>query len=361
MEPLKEMFNQAYFEKLAAVLGTELKIDRKGFLEFATHDLTGLSLNQRMRRASETLQLHLPPDFKKSMKILKQVAPKMPRGYTSLVFPDFVGLYGKQHFDVSMDALKYFTSFGSSEFAVREFLRADFERAIHVMKTWATDTNVHVRRLASEGSRPRLPWSFKLQQVIDDPGLTTPILNALKSDKELYVKKSVANHLNDIAKEHPEYMLSTVGKWNQGDPHTAWIIRHGSRSLIKSGHPGALGLFNFKTNVKVSVEKLKISPPQVKLGDSLNFEFLITSGSNKTQKLAVDYIVHYKKSSGALSAKVFKLKELDLSPRQTLLVSKKQVIKDFTTRKHHAGKHLLEIQVNGKVMASGSFNLLTNP
>ena len=247
MEPLKEMFNQAYFEKLAAVLGTELKIDRKGFLEFATHDLNGLSLNQRMRRASETLQMHLPPDFKKSVKILMQVAPKMQRGYTSLVFPDFVGLYGKQHFDVSMDALKYFTSFGSSEFAVREFLRADFEKALQVMKTWATDNNVHVRRLASEGSRPRLPWSFKLQQVIDDPGLTTPILNALKSDKELYVKKSVANHLNDIAKEHPEYMLSTVGKWNQGDPHTAWIIRHGSRSLIKSGHPGALGLFNFKT------------------------------------------------------------------------------------------------------------------
>src|SRR6185436_17872625 len=154
MEPLKEMFNKAFYEKLAKEFQkADANFNSKLFTEQVTKNLSALELNQRMRNTSVVLKTHLPADFKKAVEVMKKVIPNLNRGYTQLVFPDFVGLYGKEHVDVSLDALKYFTSFGSSEFAIREFLRMDFDRTIKVMQTWAKDKDHHVRRLASEGSR----------------------------------------------------------------------------------------------------------------------------------------------------------------------------------------------------------------
>lgn len=359
MEPLKEMFNKQFYEELALEFS---KADRdfnpKKFLKEVTEGMEALSLNQRMRNTSLVLKRHLPPDYKKAVEIMKKVIPNTRPGYTNLIFPDFVGLYGHSDVAVSMEALKFFTCFGSSEFAVREFLKRDFKRAIQVMYAWAKDKNHHVRRLASEGSRPRLPWSFKLDEVIRNPEITRPILEALKTDETLYVRKSVANHLNDISKENPDYMLRLVNSWDKTHPHTSWIIKHASRTLIKKGHKDSLSVFDFEKNAKVKIEKFRLNTDRLKLGDTLHFEFDLVSGKSSPQKLVVDYLIHYRKKSGELSPKVFKLKELDLKPKEKLEISKKQVFKDFTTRKHFAGEHAIEIQINGKIIHRQPFKLI---
>ncbi|MGZ4091244.1 MAG: DNA alkylation repair protein, partial [Bacteroidia bacterium] len=249
MEPLKEVFNKKFYESLAKEFKkVDKNFDAKKFVSEVTKDLDTLELNQRLRKTTEVLKKHLPQDFKKSVTVLKKVIPNIGRGYTTLVFPDYVGMYGKNDIDTSLEALKYFTKFGSSEFAIREFLKKDFNKTIRAMKQWAKDKDHHVRRLASEGSRPRLPWSFKLDKVIENPKLTLPILELLKKDEELYVRKSVANHLNDISKEHPKVVLDIVKNWKGASAHTDWILKHASRSLLKQGHTEILAHFGIKHN-----------------------------------------------------------------------------------------------------------------
>lgn len=354
------MFNRKYYERLAAGFHKADKNFNAGkFLADVTAGMEELSLNGRMRQTSVVLKKHLSSNYKQALTTMFSVIPEMPRGYTNLLFPDYVGLYGQGHFDLSMEALKYFTTFGSSEFAIREFLKRDFRRTILFMEQWARDKDHHVRRLASEGSRPRLPWSFKLDQMISDPSHSLKILDALKEDSELYVRKSVANHLNDISKDNPDFMLKLVGGWSKTHPHTSWIVKHASRSLIKKGHAGSLAVFGFEKNIKVAVKDFKVGPARLKLGEVLRISFDLVSKKAVDQKLVVDYVIHYRKKSGELSPKVFKLTELKLRPKETVPVSKKQVIKDFTTRKHEAGIHIVEIQVNGKILERKEFYLHT--
>lgn len=351
-------FNTAYYKKLAAEIRKVYpKFSADGFIKDATLNLATLELNGRMRQTSITLRKHLPEDYKEALDILFAVIPQIDGGYANLVFPDFVGLYGHDDFDASMAALKLFTQFGSSEFAIREFLRRDFAKTIAVMKKWAVDENHHVRRLASEGSRPRLPWSFKLDAVVKDPSLTLPILERLKSDDELYVRKSVANHLNDFSKDHAEWLTHTVKNWDFSHEHTAWIVKHACRTLIKKGHPAALALFAFEKNTKVKVKKLRLEKNAIKIGGVLKFAFDVVSEKNKPQKLAIDFTVYYRKKSGELSPKVFKLKEATLGPGQTFSLSKSQRMQNFTTRQHYPGKHKLVITVNGMQLAEKSFEL----
>ncbi|MBA3971400.1 MAG: DNA alkylation repair protein, partial [Bacteroidetes bacterium] len=203
-EALKDMFNKKFYERLALEFQkADKNFHPDKFVKQVVKDIDALSLNQRMRNTTMVLKQHLPADYSKAIDILSKVIPEFKSHYTSLLFPDFIGQYGHDDFKLSIEALKYFTQFGSSEFAIREFLKRDLNKTLGVMKKWAEDKNHHVRRLASEGSRPRLPWSFNLDPIAKDPELTRPILEMLKSDSELYVKKSVANHLNDFSRINP--------------------------------------------------------------------------------------------------------------------------------------------------------------
>jgi 3-methyladenine DNA glycosylase AlkC len=355
---LKEMFNAARFRQIADLLGNaQPGFNRKRFLSVATTGLDDLTLIQRVRRATEACHATLPKDYPESLVVLKQIAPQVQQGFVGIFLPDFVGVHGHAHFEESMDALKFFTPFSSAEFAIREFLKRDLPRTLAVMKRWSLDSDENVRRLASEGSRPRLPWSFRLDALVGDPSLTQPILENLKSDLSLYVRKSVANHLNDISKDHPELMLDWLNGWDLKNPHTAWIARHASRSLIKAGHPRSFRLFGFTSKPDIKITDFIISPTKLKLGDTLTFSFKLKSTAKKSQKLAVDYIVHYRKKSGQLSPKVFKLKEVVLAAGATLSISKRQRITNFTTRVHHAGEHEVEVMVNGKILSKRTFNL----
>ena len=361
MEPLKEMFNNVYFQKLVNVVSSVYPpLNKKTFFRELTDDLEVKSLNERLRHTSKVLQTHLPARFEDAIVILDQVIPRMEKGYTALVFPDFVGCFGKDKEEISLAALKRYTIYGSSEFAIREFLKKDFEKTLSVMRTWLRDPNLHVRRLVSEGSRPRLPWSFKLDAVIRNPEFTAPILTALCADPELYVKKSVANHLNDISKDHPDYMMGLVKKWDRKNDHTSWIVKHASRTLIKKGNKTALRLFDVRHTIQVKLDHFKLSPKSIQLGQTLHVEFYLKSESKKAQKLIVDYIIEYRTKSGGLSSKVFKLKELVLSAGQEVFISKNQRLMDFTTRKHYPGKHKLSIQVNGIINHTVEFKLSTS-
>jgi 3-methyladenine DNA glycosylase AlkC len=360
MEPLKEMFNRPFYRHFAnSFAQVDKNFNAEAFVKDVTEHMDSLELNGRLRNTSVTLKQYLPSDYKKAIAVMYRAAPLLKTGYTALVLPDFVAQYGKDHFDLSMEALKRFTVMGSSEFAIREFLKTDLQKTLKVMKAWAADADPHVRRLASEGSRPRLPWSFRLEQIIKEPKLTTPILEQLRADEELYVKKSVANHLNDISKDNTAYMLQLVKSWDSSNTHTAWIIKHASRTLIKKGDQDSLAIFNFEKNVKVRLSQFKLHKTSIRLGEELPFSFDLTSEKKTPQKLVVDYAIHYVKAARESSRKVFKLKELMLAPGQTVHVTKKQVFKDMTTRKHHPGKHSVEVMVNGKVMGSLDFVLKT--
>ena len=355
---LKEIFDKARFRSVALELAAiHPAFDDKRFLKIAFAGLDDLSLMQRLRRMTEALHATLPADYRKAVKILRALAPRIDHGFATLVLPDYVGQHGLDDFDWSMDALKYFTGFGSSEFAVREFLRTDLQRALAIMETWSRDDSEAVRRLASEGCRPRLPWSFRLDAILAEPSLAAPILENLRADPSLYVRKSVANHLNDVTKSHPEWVLDRLAAWPLDHPHSAWIARHALRSLIKAGNTRALAVIGAGDAPEVKISKFAVTPRQLALGERVTLSFELASKSAASQRLVIDYKMHYVKKSGATAAKVFKLKELTLAAAQRVSVERSQSIRDFTTRVHYSGRHEIEILVNGLSLARGYFEL----
>jgi 3-methyladenine DNA glycosylase AlkC len=358
MEPLKEMFNHAFYKKFAntfAAVYPSFQTER--FFKDVTRGLANRELNERLRHTALTLRNYLPVGFLEALAIMKDAAPRLDHGYTALVLPDYVALFGREHKHESLEALKYFTTFGSSEFAVREFFILDFDTTLRYMENWASDENHHVRRLASEGSRPRLPWSFRLERIMKDPSLTRKILEQLKTDDHLYVRKSVANHLNDISKDHPKYLLQLVSSWNLLHPHTAWIVKHGCRTLIKNGEADILKLFSFHHDASFKLEKHTLSHRRIGLGDELEFSIKLRNTDGQAHRFAIDYAIHYCRPSKKWSRKVFKWKEVLLEKNASVSLAKKQLFRDFTTRKHYSGNHFVEVLVNGRSISRKSFHL----
>jgi 3-methyladenine DNA glycosylase AlkC len=355
---LKEIFNRARLQHIAdetrAVYPT---FDIPAFLAQVTQGLDSLSIMQRLTRVSQGLQAGLPKDYSEALGILYALAPRLNSSFVSIILPQYVALYGQHDFERSMQALKFFTTFGSSEFAVRHFLRLDMPRALAIMHTWSLDENDHVRRLASEGSRPRLPWSFRLEPLMVDPAPVLPILANLNADSSLYVRKSVANHLNDITKDNPDWVLELIEGWSLENPHTAWIARHALRSLIKQGDRRALHIMGAGHRPQVQVDEVRVSPEAIRLGERISLSFRITSTADQRQRLIIDYAIHYVKKSGGSSAKVFKLKTLELDAGQSVIVSREQQFRHFTTRVHYPGIHELDILINGECLGHGRFRL----
>ncbi|MBE2286501.1 MAG: DNA alkylation repair protein [Prosthecobacter sp.] len=354
---LKEWFNEARHRSIARELGAiSPRFDEKTFLKLTLDGLAGRSLMQRLNQCALAVNEALPGTFQQKVRVLQKLAPRLGHEFVAVFLGDFVANFGLDDFDFSMEALRFFTVFGSSEFAVRPFIVADQKRALRIMQTWAAHADEKVRRLASEGSRPRLPWGMRLSSLVRDPLPTWTILEALKDDGSLFVRRSVANHLNDITKDHPEFVLQRLEAWDLDQAHSAWIARHACRTLIKRGHPRALKLFGFGKKAEVAAT-LAASPPRLALGERLTLSATITSTSTRTQRLVIDYVVHYVKARGVSAEKVFKWTEADLPAKATLDLAKAQVIRDFTTRKHHAGRHRVELQINGERMAETVFVL----
>ncbi|MFO2462826.1 DNA alkylation repair protein [Pseudomonas sp. 15FMM2] len=355
---LKEMFNVERLQHIATQMSAVYPpFDAKGFLRHASRDLDELSVMQRMARVSESLHAVIALDYPQTLEHLYALAPRLNNRFVSLFLPHYVASHGLDDFERSMAALKYFTTFGSAEFAIRHFLLKDFERTLAVMQQWSQDDNEHVRRLASEGSRPRLPWSFRLARVQADPSLCASILDNLKADSSLYVRKSVANHLNDIAKDHPDWVLDMLEGWQLDHPHTAWIARHGLRSLIKQGNVRALTIMGAGAKAEVKIHRLCVEPTVIRLGERINLSFTLESLAAAPQKLVVDYAIDYVKNAGHSAAKVFKLKAFTLQAGEQHPLRRTQHIRDMTTRKHYPGKHTVHVLVNGERVGSADFEL----
>ena len=355
---LKEIFNVERIRHIAQESRAVCPaFDEKRFLQSMLTDLDELSLMARLHKLAEHLHFSLPGGYLENLDILKLLAPRLNKGFVTLILPEYVAIYGGEHFDASLQALKFFTPFGSSEFAVRHFLKQDLERTLKTMQEWSRDSNEHVRRLASEGSRPRLPWSFNLRPLMLDPGPVGPILDNLRADPSLYVRKSVANHLNDITKDNPAWTLDRLSRWELAHKHTAWIAKQALRTLVKKGDPGALDLLGATRGAQVALQNLQVLPAKIQLGEKIELSFELCSMATTQQHLVVDYNIHYLKKFGAPSAKVFKLKTVDLPPQASLSFRRSRQIKDFTTRVHYPGRHQIEILVNGQVLGQTSFEL----
>ncbi|MEO7413942.1 MAG: DNA alkylation repair protein [Opitutaceae bacterium] len=357
-EPFKHWFNEARYRSIAdAIAPLAPRFDRKRFLQLTIDGLAERELMDRMRQTAIALGATLPGDYRQQLAVVLQFAPTIGHGFVGVALGDFVARFGLDDPDVSLDALRKLTRHGSAEFAVRPFIVRDSDRTLSVMKAWARNADEHVRRLASEGSRPRLPWGIRLAELVRDPSPTAPILEQLKADPSLYVRKSVANHLNDITKDHPAWVVDRVTAWDRTDARTAWIVRHALRTLIKQGHPGALALLGVGGAPKLRVDRFAATPARLKLGGRLTLEAKLTSTARSEQRLAVDYVVHYVKAKGGTSAKIFKWKVVSLGPKARLTLTKSQLVRDFTTRRHHAGKHRIELQINGRRLAESGFVL----
>lgn len=334
--------------------------DSESFVRAAMRDLDRQELNDRMRRTAELFREYLPDDFSQAVEILRRLAPELT-GYSGMCVPEFISRYGiedPKRFDECMRMLREVTQYASSEFAVRLFLRKDFTRALKYMSRWSRDKNYHVRRLASEGLRPRLPWSGNLKNLIEDPRPALPILEALRADPELYVRKSVANHLNDIAKDHPDVMLDLIEGWDRDNEHTAWIQKQACRTLIKAGHPRCLKFFGFGGRPRLRAVNLKLSRKHLKIGEEFEFRLSFENASRVVQNLVLDYRVDYRKKDGSLSGKVFKLTTTALAPGAGMDLKKRHSFVERSTRKHYPGAHRLEILANGVPIVVESFQLL---
>ncbi len=342
MEPFKNQIN----EKTALIISKNIKrhfldFDENFFKKNVQSELEPLELKDRVRFLANKLHQFLPRDFKKTAKILAGAVDRDTNlsGFNVWPLTEYISIYGLDHLDESMLVLKEMTKVFTSEFAVRAFFIKDQEKALKFFKKWMNDEDEHVRRLVSEGSRPLLPWGQKLPGFITAPQLTLELLEHLKNDESLYVRKSVANHLNDHSKNHPDLVVKTLQSWQKKAPkdkNIDWIIRHASRTLVKKAHPKALALHGV-SEAKIKLVKSQLKKSTIKLNESLEFEIVIQNLSQSKALVIIDIDIALLKSNQTHSDKCFKGKKINLEAREKKSLSLRIPFKKVTTRTYYSG------------------------
>ena len=336
------------------------------FVVDAERGIRALELKDRVRHLMGVLHNFLPDDFEKTAEILIRLKnnwnpgdPADPlRGFAAWPIIDYIGEYGLNHPNISLNALKELTSLFSAEFAIRPFFIKHTALTLKTTEDWCTNPNEDIRRLASEGSRPRLPWGPQLPAFIKDPTPLFNVLEKLKDDPSEYVRRSVANNLNDISKDHPEQVITLCKRWQKNaSPERKWIIRHATRTLVKAGHPDVFGLLGHTASPKIGFQSLEVFPKRIKLGESIEFRVKLQSEHSKPQSIVIDYAIHHMKANGKTAPKVFKFRTVKIDPGETVEFSKRHAIKPITTRNYYPGKHAVEILINGKTFGEATFTL----
>jgi 3-methyladenine DNA glycosylase AlkC len=266
-----------------------------------------------------------------------------------MIFSDFIALYGLDDWEVSIPALEEFTQQVSAEYALRPFIAKDQERMMARMLAWAHHENAEVRRLATEGCRPLLPWGMVLSELRDDPSPILPVLEALKCDPSESVRRSVANNLNDISRDHPDVVMDVLRRWQRehDTDEMRALISHALRTLVKRGNPDALELLGYPRNPAIEVRNLTVEPETIPMGGEVIVTFDIVSVGEAPQNLMIDYVVHLMRANGKQTPKVFKLTKREIAPAETIHIKKTQSFRPVTTRKYYPGEHGIEIQING--------------
>lgn len=374
-EPFKNLFNDTVIEKMATHFQRHYtEFDAQGFVEAACHQLETLELKERSAQITEAMVTYLPKDFTHAGNILLASLAPAPdscadtddshteesgiAGWAIMPMADYVGKYGIDHHAFSMTLLKAMTRRFTSEFGIRFLLLAAPEKTLSILESWITDDDKHVRRLISEGTRPRLPWAMQLPNFIQDPAPVIQLLEKLRDDPEEYVRRSVANNLNDIAKDHPNLVADIAVNWmKEANKNRQRLLRHACRTLLKQGNTTALQAFGYDIP-QLKNYQLDIATPKVAINQSLVFSFSLSSDRHKDQALMIDYVIHHQKKNGTTSPKVFKWKKVILPAKQTLSMTKKHAFKLITTRAYYSGQHSVEILINGVSVAKDDFSLI---
>jgi 3-methyladenine DNA glycosylase AlkC len=330
--------------------------DKETFIKLIFSDgFESMELKEKMRHMTKCLHETLPESYQDALEILKKAAPYI-KGFELMSLPDYVELYGMDDWDLSFEALGYITKYASGEFAIRPFLDRDPERTMAVMLKWAHDDDWKVRRLASEGCRPRLPWAMALPKFKKNPAPILPVLEILKDDPSEDVRRSVANNLNDISKDNPEITLDICEKWQGQNKNVDAIIKHACRTMLKAGNKRAMILFGFGDPTHMNVVNLKTESAAITIGEDARFSFDLIINEKEKCKARLEYAVYYMKANEKLSKKVFKITENSYPPGKHSF-NRKQSFADMSTRKHYPGEHQVSIIVNGEEKAKTSFEL----
>jgi 3-methyladenine DNA glycosylase AlkC len=363
-------FKDYFDEEMAWRLGRAIQtvhppFDVDAFVEQVAPQLPPLELKARVVVFAEALRDFLPSDYPQAVRILRQILgdelaeaeDMFVDGWLLMPVAYFVEAYGLDHFEESVPAMYEITKRHTSEFTIRPFLLRYPEEMLAILQEWVHDPSPHVRRLVSEGTRPRLPWAMRLRPFMEDPTPTLALLEKLKDDPSEYVRRSVANHLNDIAKDHPEQVIETCRRWqvNASDT-TTWIIRHALRTLVKAGHPAALALLGYGPP-QVKLERFAVTPTAIQMGEAVTLAFTLCNETAEAQNLLVDYIVHHVKANGQTSPKVFKLTTRTLPGGETIQIQKAHSLRPVTTRRYYPGEHAISVQVNGRILGTVTFTL----
>ena len=356
-EPLKNLYSNQLINEISGEFKKVLpRFNCRTFSkQVLSSEWDQLELKARMRHIATVLGNHLPASFPEAVEVLLPVSDKFS-GLQHMLFPEFIEQFGQQHFAVSMRALEYLTAGSSSEYAIRPFIIQSPDKTMKQMAKWSRSKNEHVRRLSSEGCRPRLPWAMALPEYKKNPQAVLDIILNLLNDKSLYVRRSVANNLNDISKDNPQLIINIARQQLGKSPNIDWVIKHGCRSLLKQGDRKTLPLFGYKQPKHVSLDYFKVDK-QVSCGDKLNFEFELQSNKQALGKLRLEFIIDFMKSNGKTSGKIFKIAEGDYSEKK-LKFTRYFSFKKITTRKYYPGEHLISIVINGNIIASQKFMLL---
>ncbi len=373
MEPFKTLLNGALVARMAQHLQRVHRgFDATRFTALAGHGLDALEMKARAMQMADALEATLPADFDQACGVLEAaLAPPWPgdrlgsddpcrhglEGWALWPAGEFVARRGRGHTVRALQALHALTQRFSAEFAIRPFIVDDPDTVFATLQRWTADPSAHVRRLVSEGSRPRLPWGLRLQALVADPSPALPLLAALQDDDSAYVRRSVANHLNDIAKDHPGLVVDWVRRHRPGAPPPRLaLLRHASRTLVKDGHGPMLAAWGLGHAFDGHAE-LSLGATRCSLGGTLPFALTLRSGAPRPQTLVVDYAVHHVKADGSRRPKVFKGWTLTLAPGEARVLARRHPLKRVTTRRYHAGLHALDLRLNGHVVAHAEFQL----
>lgn len=345
----------------AALPGAELTS-----LRATAQQLGHLSLRQRADLLRDALISDVPGDYAELARVVRAAKDGAPvfGGWliwpvTSAIATKAVAEHTDHAFDDAMALLADLTGRLTSEFALRILLRHDLDRALGIITDWTGSPDPDVRRLASEGTRPYLPWSFRVPALITRPGATVPVLDALYGDGSEYVRRSVANHLNDLCRDYADLGVTTARRWLAAPaPTTGRLVRHGLRTLVKRGHPGALELLGFAP-ATLEIDGPTLDRTGVPFGGNIRFTATIRNIGAEKARLAIDYVVHHNKADGSQSAKTFKLTTRTLAPGETMGVSREHSFRPITTRRYHPGPHAIALQVNGMASERAVFELKT--
>jgi 3-methyladenine DNA glycosylase AlkC len=365
-EPLKTQFGESAPRAIAKMIAAvHEEFPHAAFLRDALAGFEPLSLTGRGMQIAAALRIHLPADYPRAVAILVASASqphehRAAGGMAAFLYMPhlfFVAQHGLDHFEESMRAQHALTQLFTAEYSIRAFLEKHPDRTLARLREWARDPSHHVRRLVSEGTRPRLPWAPRLREFQRDPRPVLELLELLKDDPELYVRRSVANNLNDIGKDHPVLLAQLAKRWLRGaTPERRWVVNHALRSAVKRADAGALRALGYGDKASVAIRGVKIAPRNPVIGGHVTIEFALVNRAARRQRVMADLVIHFVKARGT-GAKTFKLKAIDLAPRAGITLAKKITLKQLTTRKHRAGRHRVEVLLNGARRELGDFNL----